>query len=624
MRYRRTKIIQASIWAGLIFFITSASHAALDNKGSDFILSFLPQPSTENIELHLTSDVATDVTIQYPVNTPTFNTTVAVAPGTITTVPIPNTASSSWVVNSVSNNSVRAFANEEFVAYLINRAAFTSDAALGLPVDTFNTEYIVATYNAAFGGGEFIVYAGFDNTTVTITPNNTLNGRPAGVPFDIILNRGEGYHGRSLISSGSAGSLTGTLVSADRPVGLVNGNYCTQVPLGTTACDHIFEVAQPVQSWGESGLVSNLPNRPNGSIYRILASEDNTTITQDGVPIGTINRGAFIETAPLPGNHVFAGDKPIYVIQFMTGLDSPGATLGDPAMGNMMPSAQYLSEYTFSTVGGGQFAEHYLTIIAENTDLATILLDGGMIGAASFTPIAGTNFSATTLPISDGTHTTSSSDVHGITVSGYNSYDSYIYPGGALFEFINPAGDANAPICTSTLLTGPPPSLQGSAQDNRPSEDLNGDGVLDVAEDLNSNGQIDEDTGIFFVELEPGATNLDLVVTPFTPGDGTSSFNVSLLDSSLAGTGIVKVTDGAGNSCTIDIDLDGPIPPTVCDIDTDGDVDRDDINLIVAARNTPASGIDDLRDIDGNGFINVLDARQCTQLCTYNRCAVSP
>ncbi len=619
MKQRKLKPLPL-ILIGLLTLFIGTAHAALDNKGTDFILSFLPQLSAPNIELHLTSDVATSVTVEYPVNAPTFSTTVAVAPGTVTIVTLPATASSAWGINSIANNAVHAFASDEFVAYLINRAPATSDAALGLPVDTFNTEYIVATYNARFGGGEFIVYAGFDNTTVTITPNNALTGRPAGVPFDVVLNRGEGYHGRSSSSSGLAGSLTGTLISADRPVGVVNGNYCTQVPNGTTACDHIFEVAQPVQSWGNSALVSNLPNRPSGSIYRIIASEDGTDVTQDAVSIGTINRGDFIETAALAGNHVFAGSKPIYVVQFMTGQSSPGATLGDPAMGNMIPAEQYLPDYTFSTVGGAQFAQNFLTLIANNADLSTILLDGALVGAGSFTPIAGTSFSAATLPLTDGTHLTSSGGAHGITVEGYNGFDSYIYPGGALFEFINPVGDANAPICSSSLLAGPPPSLQGSAEDSRPTEDTNGNGVLDPGEDLNGNGQIDEDTGVFFVALEPGATNLSLTVTPFTPGDGLISFNASLLDNNLPGSGVVKATDGAGNFCTVDVDLGGVQPPAVCDIDADGDVDRSDISLIIAARNTPASGPDDPRDIDGNGTINVLDARQCTQQCTNARC----
>lgn len=57
-----------------------------------------------------------------------------------------------------------------------------------------------------------------------------------------------------------------------------------------------------------------------------------------------------------------------------------------------------------------------------------------------------------------------------------------------------------------------------------------------------------------------------------------------------------------------------------CDVDDDGDVDRNDISLIFAARNTPATGPEDPRDADGNGTINVLDGRQCVLQCTLINC----
>lgn len=57
-----------------------------------------------------------------------------------------------------------------------------------------------------------------------------------------------------------------------------------------------------------------------------------------------------------------------------------------------------------------------------------------------------------------------------------------------------------------------------------------------------------------------------------------------------------------------------------CDVDLDRDIDRDDIALISAARNQPASGQADPRDVDRNGVINVLDARICTQKCTRANC----
>lgn len=58
------------------------------------------------------------------------------------------------------------------------------------------------------------------------------------------------------------------------------------------------------------------------------------------------------------------------------------------------------------------------------------------------------------------------------------------------------------------------------------------------------------------------------------------------------------------------------------DLDGDRDVDQLDLNVVLAARNQPASGVNDPRDLDKNGVINVLDLRKLTLLCTRPRCAV--
>ena len=49
--------------------------------------------------------------------------------------------------------------------------------------------------------------------------------------------------------------------------------------------------------------------------------------------------------------------------------------------------------------------------------------------------------------------------------------------------------------------------------------------------------------------------------------------------------------------------------PLLGDIDLDGDVDHDDIAIIYAARDTPADSPYDIRDLNGDGVINVLDAQ---------------
>ena len=59
-----------------------------------------------------------------------------------------------------------------------------------------------------------------------------------------------------------------------------------------------------------------------------------------------------------------------------------------------------------------------------------------------------------------------------------------------------------------------------------------------------------------------------------------------------------------------------------CDINGDNRIDSRDVNLIFAARNTPAASAEDPKDADGDLTITVADARVCQQRCTSASCAV--
>ncbi|SBT05589.1 hypothetical protein ACCAA_230002 [Candidatus Accumulibacter aalborgensis] len=60
-----------------------------------------------------------------------------------------------------------------------------------------------------------------------------------------------------------------------------------------------------------------------------------------------------------------------------------------------------------------------------------------------------------------------------------------------------------------------------------------------------------------------------------------------------------------------------------CDVDRDGDIDLDDLNLIQKAilARAKVSGPDDPRDADGNGVINSIDGRLCALRCTRAKCS---
>jgi YD repeat-containing protein len=79
------------------------------------------------------------------------------------------------------------------------------------------------------------------------------------------------------------------------------------------------------------------------------------------------------------------------------------------------------------------------------------------------------------------------------------------------------------------------------------------------------------------------------------------------------------VNDGLANSTSASVKI---TVPALGDIDLDGDVDNNDLAKITAVLNKPASGPNDLRDINGDLKLDALDTRKLVLLCTRPRCAI--
>jgi hypothetical protein len=319
--------------------------------------------------------------------------------------------------------------------------SYTNDASLLFPTNVWRTDHYVASW---FKPGsphpsQLAVVAHQDNTTVTITAASSTpaaGGAPAfaaNVPQAVTLNAGD-----VIQIATTAGDLHGSHVTSDKPVQVVGGHYCANVPDTTFGyCEHLEEVMLPVDALGVSYVV-NAPavtTIPGGKeeCVRIMATEPNTTLTYDppqpGAPTSIPNAGGWVEISRQAANYLVTGNNKILVSQYMEGSTVAGNT-GDPSMALAVPVEQFRTDYLFHAPTN--YVTNYVDITAPIG--ATITLDGAPIPAIVPIGSSGWGLSRVTPlgngPANDGNHRIMGDVGFGISVYGYGTDTSYWYPGG--------------------------------------------------------------------------------------------------------------------------------------------------------------------------------------------------
>ncbi len=431
----RLMLCQISMFLLAFGFAVPTYAQSQDSKGTDFWLMFNGNISTPTLTLFITSDVNTSGTVSVPGLA--FSVPFNVVANSVTPVVIP-TAVATHTSNVIDNKGIRVTSLQEVTVYGLNYAPFTTDAYLGLPTDVLGKDYIVLSYTgntlSSFG-----IVGTVNGTTVTIIPSVSTSGRVAGVPYNIVINQGQTYE------LGNASDLTGSIITSTQPIGVTGANACANIPPGFGFCDHINEMLPPTTTWGKKFGTVPLSSRINGDTWRFLASENATVVTINGVAQAPINRGQFLERV-LTVQSVVESNKPILAAQYANGSGFSGNP-GDPFMMLIPPLEQFLAKYTVTTVSG--YVAHFINLIAPNAIVGTLTLDGAAVPAGSFTPIGATGFSGARISVTPGTHNLFGTLPFGVFMYGFNTDDSYGYPGGQSFGAV-------ATVATVSSITTPP------------------------------------------------------------------------------------------------------------------------------------------------------------------------
>jgi hypothetical protein len=243
-------------------------------------------------------------------------------------------------------------------------SAAETSATLLLPTHSFDRDYVaVNAYPQAYHGAPpTLAIVGLEEgTTVTVTPvadvldgapvNGTfVPGTPAGVARAYPLGAGE------YLQFTQPAELTGSRVASDKPIGMLGGSTCLNVPTTECCCDTAQQQIPPLRAMGSEYVAVRHLDRAgvdDDVPWRFVGAADGTELTyQPAPPKGaptTIARGEVFEVWAREPFVVRSQDKehPFYVGAYMTGGGTHG--VGDPEWVNVTPVGQYLHSYAFFT-----------------------------------------------------------------------------------------------------------------------------------------------------------------------------------------------------------------------------------------------------------------------------------
>lgn len=349
---------------------------------------------------------------------------------------------------------VKVTSDNPIVCYGLNHKHYSADAFMAMPRKVAGTEFRVMSYRNSRRQptykrpSQFAVAAFEDNTTVTIIPTaRTINGRPAGVPFQVNLRAGEGIQVQAKPDTNDL-DLTGSIVRSDKPVTVYSGHSRSEIPSDSgTSSDHLAETLPPVHTWGKKFIVADypFPATSQSDLLRVLALDNNTRVFVNGNEWTTLGENQYRDTT-YKGNLSIEATGPVLVGTFAhTTGDGISTQLGDPFFLITPPLEQTYINYTFFNSDDPIYLQHFALIVSATSGKSGVRLDDSLVPALAFRDLPpfsdGTQYSIARAGLSKGFHRLRTDQFmeNGIVVMAYGMgfIDSYGYTAASLFRPTN-------------------------------------------------------------------------------------------------------------------------------------------------------------------------------------------
>lgn len=348
------------------------------------------------------------------------------------------------------------------VVYALNTLAQSTDSYTAIPIQHLGTAYkTVNRPSDRYAGtryldalprvGEFMIMAVEDNTVVSIqTPVLTANKQTRQT---VTLRRGDCYLVQAAPLSTASDDLTGSDITATKPIAVISGHVRSSVPTKSAASkDHLVEQLPPVDKWGKTYatapmLLKQSP-KAGDDVFRVVASKPGQVIRRLRAADSTFwtsqpNAMWYESSSREPA--LWTSNDPFLLVQCMASAGSNSGA-SDPAMVVVPPVEQYVNSALFqfpilekNAVIANQPYYYYLNILATPEAVASLRVDSLLVAsiapAITYQQIPGTTLKWVQLEMKSGSHVmTSDTGLFSAIMYGTSIADSYANMVGVAYE----------------------------------------------------------------------------------------------------------------------------------------------------------------------------------------------
>ena len=293
-----------------------------------------------------------------------------------------------------------------------------------------------------------------DNTTITIiatqpieVPEDISSSSSANIqiaarmPYQITLHQMQTFLFGSLVD------FSGTRIITNKPLTVISGHECGNVPADVAACEHLTVQVPPTSTLGQTFFLVPFAGRTGGQYFQAIASQSDTTLyfescnSTDGSYATLLNVGDSFQFWTSSNTYcALVANKPILLSQLSPGVEIDDT--GDPTICLVPATEQLVNKLAFVSFPKAfenQFVS--ISILEQFFDPQNIFLDGNDLLNSTWNPIRGRGNAiigyATRHEIVGGsTHSVYHEDSRAglsVVVYGFSPSQSFTYNGGLQF-----------------------------------------------------------------------------------------------------------------------------------------------------------------------------------------------